>query len=200
MSKFNAVFLPIAFTALIIVCGVYYYQKNNEGTSSLINSSGGQASILGTNTNTQAMSNYNEYMVKVLDVRTPINKGIEDLMSKTKYTTLFDKDTMIKQANEIKTSIETGIKTLKSLNLSTDLEAINKKQMYSLELLNEAMSAYIAFQNTDNETEKKKQSELMSYKIDDSNNQIKDITSSSSGSTNSNNINSDSINVGEALQ
>jgi hypothetical protein len=197
MSKFNAIFLPLAFTVLVIAAGLYYYKNNSENTQPA-NNSGGQSQIMGTSTDSAAMSDYNEYSIKVLDVRSPINKNIEDLMSKTKYSTLFDKETVIKQANDIKSAVESGIKTLENLKLNTSLKAINQKQISSLKLLDEAMDAYIAFQNTEDKTEQQKQSELVSYKIDESNKQIQNAASGSSSSSNNSNsgsTNSNAINI-----
>lgn len=200
MSKFNAIFLPLAFTLLIILGGLYYYQKNSEQNTKTVNNTAGQPQVLGTSStnNSPVMSNYNEYSAKVLEIRTPINKGVEDLISKTKYSTLFDKDTLTKEANDVKTSINSGIKTLKELSLNATLAAVNQKQIRSLELINEAMDAYIALQNAEDSTEKQKQSELVSYKIDVSNKEIQ--TSSASPSVNSNNSSSTGSNAINVVQ
>jgi len=198
MSKFNTIFLPIAFTVLIIGTGIYFYNKNKTNASAQNTSNGGVGMIAGVSNsiNASTITNYNEYMVKVLDVRSPINKKIEDILSKSKYKTLFDKNTMISETNDIKKMINDGIVTFNNLSLSAELTALEQKQVESLSLLNEAMDAYIAFQNATDQTEQQKQSELMSYKIDQSNALIQNNSSNNQNSTSgTNNSNNSTMNI-----
>jgi len=200
MSKFNSIFLPIAFTILIIGTGIYFYNKNKTNASVQNTSNGGVGTIAGVSDsiNASTITNYNEYMVKVLDVRSPINKKIEDILSKSKYKTLFDKNTMISETNDIKKMINDGIVTFNNLSLSAELMALKQKQVESLSLLNEAMDAFIAFQNATDQTEQQKQSELMSYKIDQSNALIQNNSSdnqNSNATPSTNNSNNNATNI-----
>jgi len=199
-SNFNKIFLPIAFTILILGLGLYFYynnkNKNQNTPSPQIKADAGGIPISGTQSggseNASTMSNASEYSIKILDIRGPINKQIEDLISKSKYTTLFDNGTMIKQAEDIKNKINEGINTLNGLSLSSDLKKINEGQIGSLNLLNEAMDAYIAMKNATDQTEQQKQSELMSYKIDESNKLIQAVSGTGSSSQQQNNSQSGS--------
>lgn len=168
-------FMPIILIILIIVGGIYYfYQKKNQPEAA-IKSEGGQAAVMGEKEDKQVISSSNIYINKVLEIRRPLNEKIEELLPKTKYKTLFEKEELIKEAKECKTMVAEGKKTLEELDLSTELQAINKKEIQSLEFLDEAMNAYLTFQNSDNPQEKQKQLELVNYKIDQSNKVIQDI-------------------------
>lgn len=202
IKKIHLHLIIMSFLTLIVIGGIIYYFINNNQTESKKITGGEVATILegnGSNNNSQPLiSSQNAYMVEVLDIRGSINKNIEELISQSKYPTLFQKDEMIGKAENIKSDIAKGIERLKKLNLTSDLQTLNKNHIKSLELLNEAMDAYIAMQNANDQTEKQKQSELFSYKIEESNKAIQ--SQSGANSTNSTGNYNTNLNVSDVLQ
>jgi len=211
MNKNNLLFILPA-VIILIVLGIYYYNYSKPSSKNDNSSKAGEAAVLGTNTGTSvsndepAITDSNQYFYQVSDVRVPINKKIEELLPKLQYTTLFDKDQMISGAEEIKKMLNDGINTFNGLKLSSTLQAVNKKEVESMQYLIEGMDAIIALENTDDQKEKQKQNELLNWKINESNRVLNEIQKDSSGSSGSSNSGSSgssgsgTLNVTDVLQ
>jgi len=121
--KNNQLFIPIILIVIISLLGLgFYFKDNNKSEVSIANS--GNSQVLGTK-NSQPEISVSDYTKKITDIRQPINKKIEDLSPKLKYTTLFQINDIISSAEEIKGMIVQGLQTLNGLNISTDLKSSN---------------------------------------------------------------------------
>ena len=188
--KNNQLFIPIILIVIISLLGLgYYFNNKNKLDDNTTN--GGNAEVLGAKTN-QAEISVSDYTKKITDIRQPINKKIEDLMPKLKYTTLFQTNDIISSAEEIRGMIQQGLQTLNGLNISADLKSTDGKQVESLTYLKDAMDALIAMEKATDKTEKQKQLELFNYKIEESNRVIQGnsptTNNNSSGTSNNSTV------------
>ena len=218
MSKINQFIIPIILLLFITGGGIYYFNNQktlkNETTSSKGTNGGpivlGASSSDGTSipnnvsdNGPKVISDSNEYMYKISEIRVPINKKIEELTPKLQYKTLFTKDQIIKDANDTKNMINTGIATLTDMKISPTLKTVNDKEIESLKFLIEAMDALIAFENSSDQNDQQLQSEKLNYMISESNRVIKELqvpTSSSGSGTNNSGNTGGSLNTSDALQ
>lgn len=214
--------LPAILILFLIGGGLYYYNQKKVSVSSTTTNTkttdntngislGSDTTTQGgsqinpnnsNNTSAKSISDPNEYLYNVSNIRVPINKKIEELLPKLQYTTLFTKDDIINGANEIKTMIDDGKNTLSNLKIIPSFKPSNDKEIESLGFLTEAMDALIAYKNSEDQNEQKKQSELLNWKISESNRVLKEIqipgastNTDSSSSSNSQSSTSSSGNI-----
>lgn len=168
--------IPLVLLLLILGGGLFYWQKNKNidnpvGTSS-------QGIVLGDSNNSNSSSviiSGENYTKKVTEVRTPINKGFEDLAEKSRYTTLFSSEEIQQIINNTRQKIEDAIKTLQTLSLDKKFTEVNNQEIKSLDLLLEAINSFDKMRQEADQTEAKRLNELYAYDIEQSNKILKEI-------------------------
>lgn len=196
MMNNQRILLPL-FVLLILLCiGIIYYNSQKKNDNQTQNSN---PTVLGIKNDKNNTISNDEYLKTVSNIRQPINKKIEDLIPKLKYSTLFQSEEIVNNANEIKGMIDQGLQKLSGLNISSDSKQTNDKQIESLNDLKDAVNALIAMEKTADKTEKQKQLELFNYKIEESNRAIQNNNSSTSNSNGSSDKNN-SVNNSNLLQ
>lgn len=174
--------IPLVVMALVIAGGLIYWQKNNQSQENKLASShtdqGGI--VLGDYNQTNQPVNNNssgasDYAKFISDTRAPINAGFEELMEKSKYTSLFNQDDIQKIIDDTRAKTEKALEDIKNISLAENLKLTNDKHIQSLNFLLEAINAYDRYRQETDKKEAQKQKELFDYSVNQSNKVLKEI-------------------------
>lgn len=170
--------IPLVIVAVILAGGIYYWQKNTqlESTHNIAGNSNTEGIVLGENSDsdTSSVNDGQTYLSKISEIRKPINDNFSDLTDKMKYPNLFPKDEIIKLNNETEQKIDKGISAINNLSISDKYQDANKKEIESLNLLKESLE-YLRKSYDANNKNAQADREAFAYKIDQSNNILKNI-------------------------
>jgi len=173
--------LPL-FILIFIGAGlVVFYNRNKQSSTSTKNSNNSSEGIVlgsstdNANSNGDTVTSAEQYNQLILGLRTPINKGFEDLSSKAKYTTLFPQEEIQKIISDTQNNISNAINQLTNLNIDSRFSTANSKHLQSLNLLLEAINSYEKAKKESDKKEAQRLSELFSYDIEQSNKIISEI-------------------------
>lgn len=179
-NKPSNLLIPILLIIILVIVVITYFWL--QRTSNNIAATPPQANkktsplVLGeTNTNTNADSDANiikdnaSFLEKINTIRKPANDSFKDLLEKIKYPNLFSADDLITDNKE---KINTAKEEINSLSVASKYQQAVEQHIKSLDLLLEALDALQQAKATGD----KKQSELFSYKIDQSNKILNELT------------------------
>ncbi|MCL5795516.1 MAG: hypothetical protein M1338_04105 [Patescibacteria group bacterium] len=177
--------IPLVLVAIILAGGIYYWQKNNNqaniasAPTTKTTSSDSSGIVLGDSneavtTKTAAINDGQTYMAKIAEIRKPINDAFTDLTDKMKYPNLFPNDQIMQLLIDINKKINSGIEQISKLDIAAKYQETSKSEIESLNLLNESLVSLKKSYQIGNANAQADR-EAFAYKIDQSNNILKNI-------------------------